>query len=179
MSPKIMEEIVRKISGHEKRLEYLETLEAPVVPREGCRVYNGSNQWVGQNNFVTLSFSAADWNIGPCWSSDQAQRLVAPVKGYYGCEVQVLWADDSNQDGYRQIRIIDQGGNMIVTPDIKVYQAGDFTSQRVGVRFWYMEEGDYLRIQAWQNSSGITKRIIPRESTANQAGNHAAFWRVA
>lgn len=119
-------------------------------PHHGARVArNSSVQSIANGSFVPISFDVANYDEWGYWSAGTPTRLVAVESGIHDIGAQFSIA--SNVTGKRAITIRLNATTVIATAEI----TASGTARKLNISTKYnLTAGDYVEVEAWQNSGG-------------------------
>lgn len=143
----------------------------------GCRVISTSTQTLESGGSgEALSFDTEIYDTDGCWAVGSPTRLTAQREGYYLAGGG--WAHDTNTaTAYRTTAaIVKNGTTTLVTVHALTGTDANFYLAPVTGMFW-MSEGDYIEIFAYQNSGG--DKTILAASTTNQQYFHGWLMRIS
>lgn len=127
---------------------------------KGAAAYMSGSQAYGTPNVsVVLTLDTQSYDVGACWSTGAATRMIAPVAGYYLVQAAVTWASATDATT-REIRIrlnaagvAGAGTSVALMSTPAIATAGVSTTQRCSAVI-YMAAGDYVEAFGLQNSAG-------------------------
>lgn len=122
----------------------------------GARV-EGVGQNVGNGEYVSVSFSTVNFNVGGVFSAGAPTKLTAPITGVYTITGTVEWT--SGNPGYRQLEIDSSTGARLATSLIPV-AAAQFTYSNVSTAV-KLTAGDSVQLVANQSSGGTLSFSSP------------------
>lgn len=118
----------------------------------GARVFNSAAISIPNTTFTILTFNTERYdNDGIHSISVNTGRLTAQTEGYYAIFAMIAFA--VNSTGGRIVAIKLNGTTLIVAATFDAGATGNLDEQSV-TTIWFMNVGDYIEVEVWQNSSG-------------------------
>jgi hypothetical protein len=134
----------------------------------GAKVYGTTNQSVAHNTVTTITWANEEFDTDAIHStSSNTDRLTIPSgkTGYW--EVTASFGYGTNSTGIRQVRL-SKNGNFISNEQVEA--TSSFGNIMGYSNILYLTAGDYLTLEAYQNSSS-TLDIIKSADTSYFAAN--------
>jgi len=123
----------------------------------GCYLYNSTNTTVSNNSYTQLTFNSEQFDTDNYHStSSNTSRITIPSgkAGYYLLQAQVMFAGATNTTGGRaaNMQINGSGISYMFLPPASGSAGDGQGAQQTVVR--YLAVGDYVEMNAYQNSGG-------------------------
>jgi hypothetical protein len=146
----MIEEILRRLFGLEKRIALLETRESPVVPR--CRLRHSTTQAVSTASATPIAFNTEDIDTDTMHDTvTNNTRITFKAAGDYVVMASAEFAP--NATGQRQISIKLNNTTYIALDNTPTVGAGDSTRIPCGCLYTFAVN-DYVEALAYQDSGG-------------------------
>lgn len=115
---------------------------------------SGGNQSIATGTWTTITFNSELYDTDSYHStSTNTGRLTIPTgkTGYYVLNAQATFF--INTTGFRQLRFLKNGSFLIATGDVSGSVANQYPYVTLNTTL-YLAAGDYIELQAYQNSGG-------------------------
>lgn len=119
-----------------------------------CSVYRSAALSHTSNGaFQSIAFDTEDYDTDGMWTSGaNADRITFDTSGIYLCEGAVAFS--GNASNSRAIRIVDSAAATIIAYASEPGPTAADGGALVCMRVWEFTAGDYIKLEAFQNSGG-------------------------
>jgi len=143
--------------------------QADLPQMDGVRVYNSADLSINNDSFTVLTFDSERYDRGNLHStSSLTSRLTAARAGIYPITGHIRFA--GNAAGVRYLGVLLNGATVIAQQGA-LNAAGSADILSVST-LYYLNAGDYVELQAYQNSGGL----LSVTATGNKSPEFAMQW---
>ena len=160
--------------GGAERLAVSSTAITPTLPvtnaaQYRCGAYHNTSQSINDATFTTVSLNAEDYDVGTMHdTTTNNSRLTVPSGGGGLYLVVAMVVFEANATGVRAARLIKNGSTAAPLQQTGVANAGASNSVSTTlIDIVALSAGDYIEVQAYQNSGGA----LPIGSTSRPSAN--------
>ncbi|GAC1535129.1 MAG: hypothetical protein NVS3B1_29590 [Marmoricola sp.] len=124
-----------------------------------AQVYQNSSQSIPNATYTAVTFDTAEFNNDGAWTSGSNTRWTCQTGGTYRVSAQISF--NTNATGIREAQYVVNGGAVVTFNASAV--SGAATQVVVPVFSQHFNAGDYIQVNAYQNSGGaLTLATGPR-----------------
>lgn len=138
------------------------------VPNNAVRAKTAVAQSIPNNSFTTIAFELEDYDYGDLHSNvTNNSRLTAQADGVYLIQGTVNWTSNTSNDRGALIRL---NGTTTIATSMEVTQSTSATVKNTHVMtHFYMTTGQYVELQAFQNTGGALTLSTTTNSSFSMA----------